>query len=291
MVANINVWDKGVVGSYINVDGAFGSQCWDLSQAWAAAIQPGCTLYTTQPDGSNNYPGLAAGTWEVINGYPNRTSATNHLRDNFLIVNGNEKGQPGDIIIWHYRARFYPISHTAVLLEDRGDQLYCLSQNSSGQRPDLPGYVSGYDNTAGPSGPSIYQSLPREGIAGFLRPRNLANTVKPSGSVIDLIKESTLSAKEVSQIVAAVNAAVKADGDKTRADIRNLLKVVAYEYTSGGVKYDGVAVQVRELHRDWAQGIDGVQNDGDSFNVLRRIGQKVGVAINEAARKAKYGKK
>jgi hypothetical protein len=49
--------------------------------------------------------------------------------------------------------------------------------------------------------------------------------------------------------------------------------------------------RIAELHRDLCQGIPGVRADGDSFNIIRRIGQKLGVTQNEAARKAKYGKK
>lgn len=49
--------------------------------------------------------------------------------------------------------------------------------------------------------------------------------------------------------------------------------------------------ELRPLARDYAQGIPGVRADGDSFNLIRRIGQKFGVTQNEAARKAKYGKK
>jgi hypothetical protein len=49
--------------------------------------------------------------------------------------------------------------------------------------------------------------------------------------------------------------------------------------------------KVRELHRDLSQGIPGVREDGDSFKFLRDIGRKVGVVVNETARKAKYGKK
>lgn len=49
--------------------------------------------------------------------------------------------------------------------------------------------------------------------------------------------------------------------------------------------------KTRELHRDYIQGIPGVRADGDSFNLIRRLGQKFGVTVNEVARKAKYGKK
>jgi hypothetical protein len=49
--------------------------------------------------------------------------------------------------------------------------------------------------------------------------------------------------------------------------------------------------ELRPLARDQKQGIPGVQSDGDSFAVLRGIANKLGVKIDEAARKAKYGKK
>ena len=49
--------------------------------------------------------------------------------------------------------------------------------------------------------------------------------------------------------------------------------------------------KVRELHRDYIQGVPGSHADGDSFNLLRRMAQKLGVTVNEVARKAKYGRK
>lgn len=49
--------------------------------------------------------------------------------------------------------------------------------------------------------------------------------------------------------------------------------------------------KINELHRDQRQGIPGVQSDGDSFSLIREIGKKLGVGVDETARKAKYGKK
>jgi murein DD-endopeptidase MepM/ murein hydrolase activator NlpD len=49
--------------------------------------------------------------------------------------------------------------------------------------------------------------------------------------------------------------------------------------------------KVRELHRDYTQGILGTHSDGDSFNVIRRMANKLGLAIDEKARQAKYGAK
>lgn len=156
-MADLTAWAKTVVGRYIDVDRWAGNQCWDLSQAWLTACNGG-TLWT-QP---SRFPGLAAGSWEVATG---NTSNTADLLRHVTAHPGTDKGQGGDLIIWAYGSRDYPISHTAVLIEDRGPILYTLSQNSSPARPDLPGY------STESSGPTIYQELPRAGILGFLRPR------------------------------------------------------------------------------------------------------------------------
>lgn len=156
-MANLNEWATSVVGRYINVDDAAGGQCWDLSQHWLTACNGG-TLWT-QP---SRFPGLAAGSWDVATGgYGTTADLLRHVTAH----PGTERGLPGDLIIWAYGSPDYPISHTAVLIEDRGSILHTLSQNSSPARPDLPGY------SIEASGPTIYQDLPRAGILGFLRPR------------------------------------------------------------------------------------------------------------------------
>lgn len=48
---------------------------------------------------------------------------------------------------------------------------------------------------------------------------------------------------------------------------------------------------LENLHNDFRQGIDGVQTDGDSFNLLRRIGQALKVNVDETARKKKHGRR
>lgn len=174
-MTNLTEWANAAAGRYIDVDGWAGAQCWDLSQAWLTACNGG-TLWT-QP---SRYPGLAAGSWEVAmaNGNDMLTHVTAHP--------GTDKGQPGDIIIWAYGSADYPISHTAVLIEDRGPILHTLSQNSSPARPDLPGY------SVESSGPSIYQDLPRAGILGFLRPR--ATITGQASGVTPITKEGFLMA-------------------------------------------------------------------------------------------------
>lgn len=168
-MSELDDWAGSVNGRYIDVDGYAGNQCWDASQSWLSTIAPGCTLWT-QP---SNYPGLAAGCWEVANA---GTPQGRDLRKYITPIPGDQPGQPGDVVIWHHGSRLYPISHTAPLLQDRGANLYCMSQNSSAAQPWLPGYST--DTT----GPAIYQVLPREGIAGFLRPNilsGLADSITP----------------------------------------------------------------------------------------------------------------
>lgn len=153
-MANLNEWAKSVAGRYIDVDGWAGAQCWDLSQAWLTACNGG--VLWTQP---SSFPGLAAGSWEVA--MQNGQDLLQHV----TAIPGTDRGLPGDLIIWAYGSADYPISHTAVLIEDRGPILHTLSQNSSPARPDLPGY------SVESSGPTIYQDLTRAGLLGFLRPR------------------------------------------------------------------------------------------------------------------------
>lgn len=157
ILTNFTAWANSVVGRYIDVDNWAGNQCWDLSQHWLTYCNGG--VLWTQP---SNFPGLAAGSWEVATG---NTYNTTNLLAHVSVVPANAKGQTGDIPIWAYGSPDYPISHTAVLVEDWGGVLYCISQNSTPARPDLPGY------SPDSSGPSVYQELSRAGLLGFLRPR------------------------------------------------------------------------------------------------------------------------
>lgn len=169
-MASLIAWAKSVVGRYIDVDQWEGNQCWDLAQHWLTTCNGG-TLWT-QP---SRHPGLAAGSWEVATG---NTATTSDMVRHVTPIPGTERGLPGDIVIFAYGSPGYPISHTAVLIEDRGPILHTLSQNSSPARPDLPGY------SVKSSGPTIYQDLPRAGILGFLRPRT---TITGQGSSIEPI--------------------------------------------------------------------------------------------------------
>lgn len=174
-MADLSTWANSVASRYIDVDQWEGNQCWDLSQHWLTTCNGG-TLWT-QP---SRFPGLAAGSWEVAT---QSTANTADLLRHVTAHPGTEPGLPGDIIIFAYGSPSYPISHTAVLLEDRGTILRTLSQNSSPGRPDLPGYS---DKS---SGPTIYQDLTRAGVLGFLRPRA---TITGQGTGFEPIQEDDM---------------------------------------------------------------------------------------------------
>ncbi len=186
-MADFTAWLKSMAGRYIDVDGWAGHQCWDLSQAWLTACNGG-TLWT-QP---SRFPGLAAGSWEVATG---TGTAADDLRRHVTVHPGTERGRPGDLVIWAYGSPDYPISHTAVLIEDRGPILSTLSQNSSPARPDLPGY------STESSGPSIYQDLPRAGLLGFLRPRASIST---QGSAFNPITDKDFDMASVDEVAEAI---------------------------------------------------------------------------------------
>lgn len=208
----LSQWAASVDGRYIDTDRSFGGQCWDLAQDYVTrCINPDLTLYT-QPAA---HAGFAIGTWETVLA---NTWAGEQIRESFDARTGDEIARPGDIIIWHWGQLHYPMSHIAVVLEDRGDYVLCMSQNSSPARPDLPGY------SPEASGPASRQLLPKLGIAGYLRP--LATGIKPSGSVKAPAEEKDwLDVKTDAQIKALVAQGV-ADALKTKSTRDNLRQIV-----------------------------------------------------------------
>jgi hypothetical protein len=167
MTISLNEWAASVEGRYKDVDGSWGGQCWDLVQDYLwKCVQAGLALHTRPAA----HAGWALGVWEVALG---SSAQGKQLRAALDPRTGDERAQPGDIIVWGLTPGLYPASHIAVVLEDRGTHVWAMSQNSSKARPDLPGY----SNQA--SGPAIRQLLPKTGIAGYLRPRNMAKAAAP----------------------------------------------------------------------------------------------------------------
>jgi hypothetical protein len=149
----LNAWIVDVQGKYINVDGAYGAQCWDLSAHWATWI--GRPVINT--GGAGRWPGWAG---NMVDAFP-QTPAIAAAYD---LIGPDQKGEPGDHVVWGDSYWYYPATHVAVLVADKGPMLMCMSQNSTPSRADNP-----YPGAS--SGPTTIQSLPRQGLIGFIRPR------------------------------------------------------------------------------------------------------------------------
>lgn len=144
-----------LVPTYINVDRAYGNQCWDsaalISQLFGLPV-----LHTT--GGSGPWAGYA-GT--IYRDYPQ----TPAIAAAYERIPATEPGRPGDKAIWGDSNPYYPKTHIADVVKDAGGLLLCISQNSSAARPDLPGY------SPQSTGPTILQHLPKRGLLGYIRPR------------------------------------------------------------------------------------------------------------------------
>lgn len=154
-LSEFDSWVARTEGTYVNVDGAYGAQCWDLWEAYCRDLV-GVSGVSTQLSPN---PGYASALWD---GY-----SSNGASNYFDTVAGNATPVKGDVAIWQYGTGYYPYSHVAIVLADAGENLYVFSQNSSASLANNP-----YPGQS--TGPSIKQYLPKSGIAGYLRPRTLS---------------------------------------------------------------------------------------------------------------------
>lgn len=159
IIERFNAWYPNVIGKYINMDWepvtqGYGAQCWDTAASWSRWL--GLPVINT--GGVGRWPGWAG---NMVDAFPQSESVANA----YMLVGPNEPGLTGDIAVWgDSNPNWYPKTHVAVLLEDQGPFLLCVSQNSSKSRGDNP-----YPQWT--TGPTIEQQLSRGGLLGFLRPR------------------------------------------------------------------------------------------------------------------------
>ena len=192
-------WDNylaSVNGKSINVDGNYGAQCWDL---WChyAMNKFGASMWmaSTNSGGTYHHPGYTCEIWHNFGGSPIRNLFTQH----------NGTPQRGDVAIWEWGSAVGPQSHIALVVEDRGANIYTMTQNP---------------------GPSHYALLSKQGILGYLRPKDqsiFAGSAAPSAPVSGSIAE----------LAAAVIRGDFGNGDQRRAAL--------------GDKYDAVQAEVNRI--------------------------------------------
>lgn len=172
-----------IIGTYINVDGAYGGQCWD-SATYINEHYFGLPRINTgnTAQKSGRWPGWAG---NMVDCFPQSEA----IAEAYELVPPDLPVLPGDTLVWDDSNHvWYPATHVATAVVDTGrGWVLTLSQNSSASRPDLPGY------SPAASGPVIYQTLPKEGLLGIIRPRTSAAAI---GGTITSQSSTTTSSED-----------------------------------------------------------------------------------------------
>lgn len=142
---NIREWMNAVNGKIIDMDGAYGGQCWDLWSSYARNV------YGIPTTDTNTVDGYAASV------YTARYDRSRALQDTFSREAGNYTPVYGDVAFWNGNG----MNHVAIVVRDNGNGTI----NTMSQNPNKAGYVT----------------ISKNGIIGYFHPRT-ASTPAPAPS-------------------------------------------------------------------------------------------------------------
>lgn len=140
---NIQEWMNTVNDKIIDMDGAYGGQCWDLWSSYARNV------YGIPAADTNTVDGYAASV------YTARYDRSQALQNTFSREAGNYTPVYGDVAFWNGAG----MNHVAIVVRDNGDG----TLNTMSQNPNKAGYVT----------------ISKNGIIGYFHPRT-ANTPTPA---------------------------------------------------------------------------------------------------------------
>lgn len=163
-MSNFQNWLNSVNGKAVEMDTSWGAQCWDLWSHYAVNML-GVTYWRTGTNAGGGCPqhsGYTCGLWKTFD--------RSGLNQWFTPHTGTP--QRGDVAIWDWGSPAGPNSHVAIVVEDRGNNVYTMTQNP---------------------GPAHYATLSKAGILGYLRPDDQSHfggsapaASVVSGSIADL---------------------------------------------------------------------------------------------------------
>lgn len=133
---DICTWMNTVNGKIIDMDGAYGGQCWDLWSSYARNV------YGIPAADTNTVDGYAASV------YTTRYDRSQALQNAFTREAGNYTPVYGDVAFWNGNG----INHVAIVVKDNGNG----TLNTMSQNPNKAGYVT----------------LSKAGIIGYFHPRS-----------------------------------------------------------------------------------------------------------------------
>lgn len=192
-------WLASVDKRSVEMDTSWGAQCWDLWSHYAVNLI-GATYWNTGTNAGGGCPqhsGYTCGLWKGFD--------RSGLGQWFTPHTGTP--QRGDVAIWDWGSPVGPNSHVAIVVEDRGGSILCMTQNP---------------------GPAHYGNLSKAGILGYLRPDNQSFFDGPSGSTV---AASSASVAELADAVLrgdfgngpARQAALGARFDEVQAEVNRRL--------------------------------------------------------------------
>lgn len=213
---HLGTWIPQVQGQYINEDWnptnqGLGAQCWDLAANWSKRL--GLPVINT------GYTGRWVG-WagNMVAAYPQSPE----IAAAYELIGPDQPGLPGlpgDIAVWGDSFWYYPATHVAVLVADKGLQKLCMSQNSTPPQGDNPYPVWS-------SGPATLQYLPAQGLIGYLRPRtglSAMGTITPTEEY-DMAELSEGSVQAIAdRVIPVITTLLDQYHGVTRANIINEL--------------------------------------------------------------------
>lgn len=140
---DIQEWMNSVNGQVVDMDGAYGGQCWDLWSSYARNV------YGIPAAETNTVDGYAASV------YTDRYNRSQALQNAFTREAKNYTPTYGDVAFWNGNG----MNHVAIVVQDNGNgTLSTMSQN-----PNKAGYVT----------------LNKAEIIGYFHPRT-TNTTAPA---------------------------------------------------------------------------------------------------------------
>ena len=149
---DIRTWMNTVNGKIIDMDGAYGGQCWDLWSSYARNV------YGIPAADTNTVDGYAASV------YTARYNRSRALQDTFSREGANYTPVYGDVAFWNGNG----MNHVAIVVKDNGNG----TLNTMSQNPDKAGYVT----------------ISKAGIIGYFHPRSTNQPAPaPSNNTVTII--------------------------------------------------------------------------------------------------------
>ena len=174
---NIQEWMNSVNGQVVDMDGAYGGQCWDLWSSYARNV------YGIPAADTNTVDGYAASV------YTDRYNRSQTLQNTFSREGANYSPSYGDIAFWNGAG----MNHVAIVVRDNGNG----TLNTMSQNPNKAGYV-----TIGKAG-IIGYFHPRTASAPASAPNNNNVTITPRTYKVNVDTLNVRSAPSTSAQVVA----------------------------------------------------------------------------------------